>query len=358
VTSASVRLTRDQLSVDGSLSVSADGLVARFTPVKNLERSSTYSLVVTLALRDLDGEPLDSLLAFEFRTAPTAPTVSQAEIAFVSGRDGNPEIYTANIDGTDVRRLTNTAVAESDPDWSPDGSKLVFARSRTLEAGSESDIYIMDADGSNVVQVTDGGKNFQPAWSPDGTQVAYVTQEFFTTKTKIRVQRLDEDRSIYKDVGMGDLDIGANTHPAWSPDGLFIAYATVWDLFDLPMLAQVRTDGSSAPTSLPLPRSIFYYIRPRWRGSSIAFAECDGSYTCVGPGSIAVIDSDSWVIRRLIRAYNIGGLTWSPYGNFIAYSAQTCRVCTPPSIYYISADGRDRSVMFSNAYSPSWRPTP
>jgi Tol biopolymer transport system component len=355
VTPASLRLLKGQVPVGGSIQISADGLVAQFTPVNDLDASAAYSLLLTSAVRDLDGDPLEDPPAVEFTTAAQP---LHGMIAFVSSRDGNPEIYTSNVDGTDIRRLTNTVFTESDPEWSPDGTRLVFSRSGTGPS-SESDIYIMDADGSNVVQLTDGGINFQPSWSPDGSRVAYVVDQRSGGQTRIRVQRIGEDVSTSTYVGY---DTGWNTDPAWSPDGVFIVFATDWYLYDFAtQLVKVRADGSAPATLLPLapPWNLgTYYLQPSWHGSSIAFAECDWFYVCGGPGSITVTDRDGFTQRRLIQASNIWGTTWSPDGAFIAYSAQTCRECTPPSIYYISVDGKDKGLMVSNAYSPSWRPVP
>jgi TolB protein len=78
-----------------------------------------------------------------------------------------------NADGSDVTRLTDGG-HDYNPGWSPDGTMIAFTRQGV---GAQSDIYVMDADGSNVRQLTDGGPgktNLYPEWSPDGTKIAYV----------------------------------------------------------------------------------------------------------------------------------------------------------------------------------------
>ena len=87
-----------------------------------------------------------------------------SKIAFVSARDGNKEIYMMNVDGTELKNISNHLADEDDPSWSPDGSKIVFTSNRD---GEYYQIYIMDIDGSDVIQITsDYGNKFTPAWRP------------------------------------------------------------------------------------------------------------------------------------------------------------------------------------------------
>jgi Tol biopolymer transport system component len=53
-----------------------------------------------------------------------------SRLVFVSNRDGNPEIYAANVDGSDIHRMTDSITEDTDPAWSPDSSKIAFASSR------------------------------------------------------------------------------------------------------------------------------------------------------------------------------------------------------------------------------------
>lgn len=97
------------------------------------------------------------------------------KIAFVSSRDGNPEIYTINTDGTDLTRLTNDPAVDEEPAWSPDGQRIAFVSERS---GVGSALYVMNADGSNVIRRTfsslvSSGFASNPSWSPDGTKIAY-----------------------------------------------------------------------------------------------------------------------------------------------------------------------------------------
>jgi TolB protein len=115
-------------------------------------------------------------------TATKLPDVSpvwnpktNAQIAWVSGRTGLPQIYIMESDGTNQQRVTDEGYAVS-PSWSPNGQFLVFSWIRHYGPGApgSQDIYIMDVASKNWVQLThDGGRNDFPSWSPDGRHIVF-----------------------------------------------------------------------------------------------------------------------------------------------------------------------------------------
>jgi len=92
---------------------------------------------------------------------------------------GDEEIYVMNADGTNVRQLTSNADFDSAPSWSPDGRRILFERAPagTFTPGveaQEKDVYVMRADGSHVRRLTDSpGLDEGPEFSPDGTKIAF-----------------------------------------------------------------------------------------------------------------------------------------------------------------------------------------
>jgi TolB protein len=138
-------------------------------------------------------------------------------VAFARALGANIEIFTADRDGSNVRRLTNSGGIDTNPAWSPSGQEIAFTSSR---AGSPQ-IYVMDVEGSNVRRVTFQGEyNDGAAWSPDGTRLAYAT----------RVERSRFDIAVLDLVTLASVRLtsgpGSNESPTFSPDGRRLAYAS------------------------------------------------------------------------------------------------------------------------------------
>jgi TolB protein len=101
-------------------------------------------------------------------------------VIFISDRAGNYfQIYTMRTDGTDVRQVG--AVPDNNatyPRYSPDGNRIAFMRASVLEPTCvwNWDVWIMDADGNNQQRVTTGvSGDLYPNWSPDGTEIVYAS---------------------------------------------------------------------------------------------------------------------------------------------------------------------------------------
>ncbi len=114
------------------------------------------------------------------------------KIVFTSTRDRDPEIYTMNLDGTEQKRLTDIKGYDGGPFFSWDGKKIVFRASRPkteaelrdyeelvnegLVRPTTLEIYVMDADGKNIQQVTSLGKaSFAPFFHPDNKRIIFCS---------------------------------------------------------------------------------------------------------------------------------------------------------------------------------------
>ena len=146
-------------------------------------------------------------------TLDSNPTWSPdgSQMAFSRGPEMVPNhIYVMNADGTGVRQLTEGNGSDRNPAWSPDGTKIAFSRS--------GEVFVMDADGSNVTAVTALAAESapSPAWSPGGSQIA------LDVDGAIYVMSADGTglRRLSPELPKGVLD----QHPSWSPDGTQIAF--------------------------------------------------------------------------------------------------------------------------------------
>ena len=95
-----------------------------------------------------------------------------SRIAFVSQRDGNPEIYVMNADGTGVMRITNDPQSDGRPAFTADGQSLVF---HSWRPAGKQQIWSVNLDGTGLTQLTKDSINFSPTVSFDGQTIAYVS---------------------------------------------------------------------------------------------------------------------------------------------------------------------------------------
>ena len=225
----------------------------------------------------------------------------QARIAFVSQRDGNPEIYMMTADGKNQRRLTKNHHGDSSPSWSPDGKRIAFESQRDGNA----EIYVMDADGKNQRRLTKNHHgDSSPSWSPDGKRIAFTSD---------RDWLLDKDGWPTNEIYVMDADgknqqrltenPSADWHPSWSPDGERIAFAS----------------------------------------------------QRAGNAEIYVMDADGQNRRRLTEnRRNDWYPSWSPDGERIAFASQRAGNV---EIYVMDADGKNRRRLTNNRHDdthPAW----
>jgi len=115
---------------------------------------------------------LRRLAADTLGAADPAFSADGSRVAVVTARDGNPEIYVMDPDGTNAVRLTNDPAVDGAPAFTPDGRIVVFHSDRV---GKRNQIFAMGVDGQPARQLTQDSTNSQPAVSPDGRTIAFVS---------------------------------------------------------------------------------------------------------------------------------------------------------------------------------------
>jgi TolB protein len=143
-----------------------------------------------------------------------------SRIAFASSKDATDgmELYTADWNGRNPRRLTVSRGIDISPAWNPrTGREIAFVSDRS---GSQQ-IYIMDAEGTNVRRlINDGGDAENPAWSPDGQRIAFAWQKSGSS-FDIYIHDLASGRNSQLTQNQG-----MNERPTWAPDGRHLAFAS------------------------------------------------------------------------------------------------------------------------------------
>jgi Tol biopolymer transport system component len=264
------------------------------------------------------------------------------EVAFVSDRDGNPEIYVVRADGTAPRRLTTNEVLDGGPTWSPDGERIAFHSQ--IDGGL--DIYVMNGGGGGITRLTDHpASDFQPAWSPDGSQIAFVSERegsadiFVMDADGSNMQRLTRDPA-------------QDQQPAWSPDGSRIAFVS--ERSGTAEVFLINADGSGTPERIT---NLFgangWY--PAWKpdGTALSFtSERDAL------ADLYMMPPTGENEKRLTPESDmLTSSDWSPDGAFLAYVSEQIGV---PDLYVLDLE---REVVFrltadaAADSEPDWRPS-
>ena len=267
--------------------------------------------------------------------APASATVPGADglIAFDSDRDGNPEVYRMNQDGTAQTRLTNNPASDQNPAWSPEGNRIAFASTRN----GNSEIYVMNADGSGQTRLTtNAATDANATWSPDGSTIAFQTNR-------------DGNNEIYTMNADGSGQANRTTNaasdfrPSWSPDGTKIVFVSARNGNN--EIYSMNADGSGQARLTNNPASDAH---PAWLSGG-------GQIVFVRTTDIFRISADGTGEAQLTNTANNSDPAGSPLGNRVVFRSSRDG---NSEIYVMGTDGSSparRTNLAASDASPDWQ---
>ncbi|OGQ08769.1 MAG: Tol-Pal system beta propeller repeat protein TolB [Deltaproteobacteria bacterium RIFCSPLOWO2_12_FULL_40_28] len=292
-----------------------------------------YSLKQKEDYPDVVHHFVDDLM--EALTGTKGPFTSK--IATACGKSNLRQINSFAVDGTQRTAVTRLKANNISPNWSPEGSLIVF----TSFLKYYPEIYSIGADGSGLKQLTNSkSTSITPAFSPDGNTIAYATSRSGDTELYLMTKN---GRLINRITSIANIDVS----PAWSPDGGRLVFAS--ERAGNLHLFSSAADGSSTTR---LTYTGYQNDQPDWSpdGKKIVFTSRDR-----GAFDVFMMNADGSMIQRITRDEgNNESPSWAPDSRYIVFSS--ARAGT--GIYMMLADGNSQSLIpnTGGCINPDWSP--
>ena len=258
---------------------------------------------------------------------PCTAEDSAGRIAYVCLQNSQPRACLMDPDGSNQMTIGPTLSNLSTVAWSPDSAKIAF-----VSSGSTSEISIMDAGGSHVIQITNLGLSLfpplHPRFSPDGSKIVFAAPTNLPQDAFYQLLTIPSAGGSPTQLTSGS---GQHSMPAWSPDGTRILFNTGSALFSVNPSGGAATQIASG-----------LHMWPAWSpdGSKIAYADFSGLF---------IMNSDGSNVRLVANAPTVKP-SWSPDGKQIIFGNA---VNQPISI--VNADGTGlHSIPGVTGNFPDW----
>ena len=256
-----------------------------------------------------------------FAEAPTTP-----KILFTSTRDGNREIYMMNPDGSEQVNLTQHPADDLGAVWSPTGEEILFVSDR--QGTRVRDLYLMDADGSNVRRVFKRkirAWRGSATWSPDGKRFVYWSADRDRLKFGLYLGTFGEEDAEPLPYGRS---------PAWSPDGSEIA-CSVPHQFGA-RLTFINVDTLEKEQPLP-DKALRRQYEPSWSATGDRLAISGNKHPLpvilerelhdawATKDTVFIVNRDGTGLRQLVEEAGPAAVTsaLSPDGSQVLYTQET-----------------------------------
>ena len=204
------------------------------------------------------------------------------KVSFTSDRTGNLDIYIIDINGKNLVNLTNHPSDDFSPTWSPDGRAFAYVSNRD----GNPEIYVMDVNTKESRRLTNHrATDIDPAWSPDGKWIAFASNQARDHAADTDIYTMDVNgKKVQRLTNKG----GHNSTPAWSPDSEWIVFRSTQD----------------------------------------------------GIGGIHVMNADGEKQRALTQV-SATSPTWASNGKHIYFSSETLGGVKVPTLFAVDTDGKN-----------------
>lgn len=273
------------------------------------------------------------------------------QLAYASQVGNLSQIFVVNSDGSDRRQITKLPEGACQPDWSPDGKRLVFISpcANNSDSYPGAAMYIINADGSGLLPLpTLSGGDYDPKWSPDGKFIAFTSLRN-SGRAQIYILALENNQ-----VNSLSNRYGVDYQPAWSPDGKKIVFVS--NRRSSPQIWIMDADGQN-PIQFTHNNN-FIVTRPSWSpdGKTILYTQ---NLTSGGIPRVLIspVEAETFTEYRISDLPMRDGV-FSPDGYWVAFEGW--QVGSSHNIFIMASTGAGLTPMTDDAtpdFDPVWRPT-